>query len=87
MAQKPPSTQGSSQGTIYWALNDLYSKVLGKEWFGRVCEVGSMRIPWSSASTLRMPLGTCKDPEHAGIENLFKKKCWIGLSMGIQEVG
>jgi hypothetical protein len=45
-----------------------------------------VRIPRSSASTLRMPLGTCNDLEHVGIENL-KKKCWIGLSTGVQEVG
>jgi hypothetical protein len=76
MAQEPPSTQGSSQGTIYWALNDPYSKVLGKEQFGRVRGVASVRIPRSSASTSRMPLGTCNDPEHAGIEN-FKKN--VGL--------
>ncbi|KAE8009216.1 hypothetical protein FH972_005665 [Carpinus fangiana] len=86
MAQEPPSTQGSSQGTIYWALNDPYSKVLSKERSGRVNGVGSVCIPLSSASTSRMPLGTCNDPEHAGIENL-KKKCWIGLSTGVQEVG
>jgi hypothetical protein len=89
MAQEPPSTQGSSQGTIYWALNDPYSKVLGKERSGYVHRVGSVRIPRSSASTSRMPLSTCNDPEYAGIENLKKKKkkCWIGLSTSVQEIG
>jgi hypothetical protein len=88
MAQEPPLTQWSSQGTIYWAFNDPYSKVLGKERAGRVRGVGSMRIPRSSASTSHMLLGTCNDPEHAGTENLKKKKkCWNGLSMGVQEVG
>jgi hypothetical protein len=86
MAQEPPSTQGSSQGTIYWALNDPYSKVLGKEWSGHVRGIGSVRIPRSSTSISHMPLGTCNDPEHAEIEN-FQKKCWIGLSTGVQEVG
>jgi hypothetical protein len=73
MAQEPPSTQGSSQGTIYWALNDPYSKVLGKERSGRVNGVRFVHIPRSSGSTSRMPLGTCNDLEHAGIENLKKK--------------
>jgi hypothetical protein len=38
--------------------------------------VGSVRIPRSSASTLHMPLGTCNNHEHAGIEN-FKNN--VGL--------
>jgi hypothetical protein len=84
MAQEPPSTQGSSQGTIYWALNDPYSKVLGKERFGCVNGVESVRIPRSSASTSRMLLGTCNDSEHAGIENFKKMLDWIfnGCSRG-----
>ena len=76
IAQEPLSTQGSSQGTIYWALIDPYSKVLGKERSGHVRGVGSVCIPGSSASTSRMPLGTCNDPEHAGTENLKKN---VGL--------
>jgi hypothetical protein len=35
-----------------------------------------VHIPLSSASTSRMPLGTCNDPEHVGIENLKKN---VGL--------
>jgi hypothetical protein len=82
MAQGPPLTQRSSHGTIYWALNDPYSKGLGKEQSGHVRGVGSVCIPRSSTSTSHMPLGTCNDPEHEGIGNL-KKKCWIGLSTGV----
>ena len=77
MAQEPPSTKGSTQGTIYWVLNDPYSKVLGKKRFGHAHRVGFVHIPWSSASTSLMPLGICNDPEHTGIEN-FKKN--VGLN-------
>jgi hypothetical protein len=50
--------------------------VLGKERSGCVHGVGFVLIPRSLASTLRMLLGTCNNPEHAGIEN-FKKN--VGL--------
>ena len=73
---------------FYWVLNDPFSKVLGKERSGHVRGVGFVRILRSSASTSRILLGTCNDPEHVGIKNLKKKKkCWIGLSTGVQEVG
>lgn len=72
MSQQPPSTRGSTQGTIIWDPNAPYSKVFGKKRPGRVHRVGFECTPGSSASTSRMPSGTCNDPEHAGFVK-FKK--------------
>lgn len=65
MSQQPPSSRGSTQGTILWDPNDPYSKVLGKERPGRVRVLGFGCRPSSSTSTSRMPYGTCNDPQHA----------------------
>ncbi|XP_062163362.1 uncharacterized protein LOC133870292 [Alnus glutinosa] len=86
MAQQPQSTRGSTQGTISWDPNDVYSKVFGKEKPGHVRGLGKGIPPKSSAWTSSlMPKGTCNDPAHSNFD-AFRKEVAMDFEKVFQQL-
>ncbi|XP_062161020.1 uncharacterized protein LOC133868217 [Alnus glutinosa] len=86
MAQQLQSTRGSTQGTISWDPNDVYSKVFGKEKPGHVRGLGKGIPPKSSAWTSSlMPKGTCNDPAHSNFD-AFRKEVAMDFEKVFQQL-